>query len=216
MEQPILISNAEVIELLQKRISLRNESRAASSKREQDATGVSAPVSQSKKREPKSGVATSQMSHRDWIEAKVLEYLQSTPCTKLKDPSRRSELKSRLMSKKRKKKDILGDDESQPGRLSSVPTGFDLTEAESLQLINFMPTEMVELHLMVEELHARMTEKEQDALLELISYYSESKDGVNQETRTENKVDSREKEVIEDSLLIKHHENVLGIEKAMM
>ena len=216
MEQPILISNAEVIELLEKRISLRNESRAASSKREQDAAGDNAPVSQSKKREPKGAVATSQMNHRDWIEAKVLEYLQSTPCTRLKDPSRRAELKSRLMSKKKKKKDILGDDESQSGRLPSGLTGFDLTEAESLQIINFMPTELVELHLMVEELHARMTEKEQDALLELISSYSVPKDDVNQETRTENKAESREKEVIEASLLIKHEENILEIEKAMI
>ena len=54
------------------------------------------------------------------------------------------------------------------GKSSSRTTGFGLTEAESLQVLNFMPQEKVEIHLMVEELHARMSEERQDELLELI------------------------------------------------
>jgi hypothetical protein len=47
-------------------------------------------------------------------------------------------------------------------------TGFDLTEAESLQILNFIPTEPVEDSSLIEELHARMTEKQQEGLLEFL------------------------------------------------
>jgi antitoxin component of MazEF toxin-antitoxin module len=46
-----------------------------------------------------------------------------------------------------------------------------LTEAEALQVINFMPTEPVEIHLMVEEMHTRMSEDRQRELLDLIASY---------------------------------------------
>ena len=46
--------------------------------------------------------------------------------------------------------------------------------------MNFMPTEPVEIHLMVEELHARMTEPQQEQLLELIRSYR--KDGTSSTT----------------------------------
>ena len=129
---PVLISNTHVLELLQ--TSLASRSSQKSSKRYQ---------------------------HRDWIESKVIEYLQSTPCTRL-DSTRRDELQSLLQSRKKIKK--------ADGDVGSI-TGFDLTEAESLQILNFMPMEPVEIHLMVHDLHSRMSENEQDALLELIGSY---------------------------------------------
>ena len=54
-------------------------------------------------------------------------------------------------------------------------SGFGLTEAESIQLLNFLPREPVEIHLMIEELHTRMSEKRQEELLQFLqSYYRQS------------------------------------------
>jgi len=171
-QPPILISNAEVLELLQKK--------------------------QSNKRSRGSG-----FEHRDWVERRVVEYLQKTPCAKL-DANRREELKSVLTEgsggKKRRKRQlsvgiVIVDDDGGDGDNGNNDAannnndndnrnnnldgdrrkriGFGLTEAESLQVLNFMPTELVELHLVVDQLDARMSEREQEELLETIgSYYS--------------------------------------------
>lgn len=100
--------------------------------------------------------------HRDWIAKKVHQYLSTqTPCTKL-DSARRDELKDILQAGYKKRKVAID---------SSSPLGFGLTEAEALQILNFLPSEPVEIHLMIEELHTRMPEREQDRLLELIPKY---------------------------------------------
>jgi tRNA A37 methylthiotransferase MiaB len=48
---------------------------------------------------------------------------------------------------------------------------FDLTALETMQILNFMPTELVELFLIVEELPDRMNEERQQELLQLISSF---------------------------------------------
>eukprot|EP00978_Attheya_sp_CCMP212_P008360 scaffold19705_cov58-Attheya_sp.AAC.2 len=49
--------------------------------------------------------------------------------------------------------------------------GFGLTDAETLQVLNMMPQESVDIHLMIEDLTVRMTEERQEELLELIQSY---------------------------------------------
>ena len=49
---------------------------------------------------------------------------------------------------------------------------YGLTDAETLQILNLMPTEPVEIHLMIEDLTSRLNEDEQNRLLSLISEYS--------------------------------------------
>ena len=61
---------------------------------------------------------------------------------------------------------------SSPKALS--PGYYGLTEAEALQVLNFMPQEPVEIHLMVEDLHDRMSEKKQEELLDMIRSYNTS------------------------------------------
>jgi hypothetical protein len=144
-ETPVLISNAEVMELLQENLASR---------------GAKQSNSGGSYRNKRSNL----YQHRDWIEQNVYEYLQPTPCGQI-EKSRRQEFQNALRSNKKR------------ATTTSAPlTGFDLTEAESLQILNFMPTEPVEIHLMIEELHARMTEKEQEGLLEFIASYKIKED----------------------------------------
>jgi hypothetical protein len=139
-ETPVLISNAEVMELLQENLASRETKHSSSSSIRNKRSNL--------------------YHHRDWIEKHVCEYLQSTPCGQI-EKSRRQEFQSALRSNKKQATTTT----------SAATTGFDLTEAESLQILNFMPTEPVEIHLMIEELHARMTEKQQEGLLEFIASY---------------------------------------------
>jgi hypothetical protein len=144
-ETPVLISNAEVMELLQENLAAREKEQSSNS---------------GSYRNKRSNLYT----HRDWIEQNVYEYLQPTPCGQI-EKSRRNEFQNALRSNKK-----------QATATSATTTGFDLTEAESLQILNFMPTEPVEIHLMIEELHARMTEKQQEGLLEFIASYKIKED----------------------------------------
>lgn len=138
-ETPVLISNAEVMELLQENLASRETKQSSSGSYRNKRSNL--------------------YHHRDWIEKHVYEYLQQTPCGQI-EMSRRLEFQNTLRSNKK-----------QATTTSATTTGFDLTEAESLQILNFMPTEPVEIHLMIEELHARMTEKQQEGLLEFIASY---------------------------------------------
>lgn len=129
-DSPVLLSNSEVIHLLEDRLKSR------------DCTN----------KKPK----RNKYKHRDWIENKVVEYLKTTPCISLGKSDIGSFQNTLMKSKKRKSVD------------TSNEIGFGLTEAEALQVLNFMPKEKVEIHLMVEELHTRMTDERQDELLEYI------------------------------------------------
>lgn len=127
---PVLVSNQEVMELLERRM-MKNRS------------------SNKRKRPSK---------HCEWIEEKVVQHLQTTPCVRL-NASRRDELRSTLQSTKKS------------------TTGFALTDAESVQILNSMPAEPVELHLLIEDLHARMTDRQQKELLQFItSFRKDEKD----------------------------------------
>jgi hypothetical protein len=167
-DSPVLISNAEVMEMLNEQITKRKEKEAK----------------QKRWRKP-----NNKFAHRDWIEEHVHEYLQTTPCVNI-ETSKLEELKSKLMTPKKKQS---------TGQITKM-TGFCLTEAESIQLLNFMPREPVEIHLMVEELHARMSEKRQEELLELIR--SNMKEGqtdqANDATKQEEVVEDVSMEVVKE------------------
>jgi RNA polymerase Rpb4 len=177
---------------------------------------------------------------RDWVQAQVVQYLQSTPCTRL-DPSRRREFQSLLESRKRRAvksslspakpnpdpvfptspsplkvpsaeppfpdlapssggnlqpdlngipardsvstaslkaaaastsaRDESGDESPYDGD-EAIATGFGLARSEALQILNFMPSEAVELHLMIDDLDSRFSTKQQDGLLDAISRYT--------------------------------------------
>lgn len=119
--------------------------------------------------------------HRQWIERHVQEYLETSPCARL-DISRRQELKAILRGSRKRRHAVTVpnyhpsvDDHPQPHQPTAPHpsrVGFGLSEEEALQILDTMPTEPVELHLLVSELHARMPERQQEALLELVAAYT--------------------------------------------
>jgi hypothetical protein len=82
---------------------------------------------------------------RDWIEEQVHLYLtQITPLTRQRD----------LLPLVRQ----LRDD-------------YKLTNAEILQILNFLPTESVETHMIIEDLPSRFSDEQEEELLKLIASY---------------------------------------------
>uniref|UniRef100_A0A7S1DDV3 DNA-directed RNA polymerase III subunit RPC9 n=2 Tax=Cyclophora tenuis TaxID=216820 RepID=A0A7S1DDV3_CYCTE len=112
----------------------------------------------------------SKLKNRDWIESKVLEYLKSSRCTQL-EAEKAPQLVERLQGEKK--------------------DGFGLTEAETLQVINLMPSESVEIHLMIEDLPSRMTDEKQEELLNFVASFR-------QPDETENQKKDESEEIIEE------------------
>ena len=86
------------------------------------------------------------LRHSDWIHEKVYEYLKKMPCANVRT-------------------------ESMSTLVKELQETFGLTAAESLQILNFMPRESVEIHLIIESLPLRLTEERQAELLSLIGSY---------------------------------------------
>jgi hypothetical protein len=166
-DAPALLTNIEVMEILQKRWTSRPSV--------QDETTTN-PQKQKKK--------NNSLRHAEFIEREVYKYLESSSCSKLNIedmPTFISKLKQKkdadTNAKDRKEEEYdvttnqnddnnVKDKNSQENR-----TKYGLTNAEILQILNLMPTELVEAHLIVEELHTRLSEEEQEELLQLIRDY---------------------------------------------
>jgi hypothetical protein len=192
-EAPVLISNAEVMELLQRNMSAREEKQPP--KRNYNRRNIN------------------KFEHRDWIEEQVHSYLLTTPCVRL-PVANVAELKGKLMASAQKKQATTttttkGEDGESAAVVSSKPVGFGLTEAESTQILNFMPGEPVEIHLMIEELHGRMSEKRQEDLLKLVA--SCSTDGAAAAEGDETKDEEEEQEIIEEEAEEVHTANGNGV-----
>lgn len=183
---PVLLSNAELMTLLEKDVK-DNKKRMQAEAQKQKQKG--------RKQDRK---VKNRFEHRDWIQENVLEYLKGTPCINI-PKSKLQELKSKCMSggssssSPTKKKRRTS--ESSPPKASPT-TGYGLTEAEALQILNFMPQEPVEIHLMVDELHDRMSEAKQEEFLDMIRSYNTS---VETPDNGEDKVAGTD-EVVKDSI----------------
>jgi RNA polymerase Rpb4 len=203
-ETPVLISNIEVFELLKKQQKKRLQHEvvlvAAQNTGEHGAGDTGGgdggnngrPLAKKHRR----------VRHRDWIEEKVMQYIQSTPCMQIANSNRpeRHQLEKKLTSPPKKKSmssssscssesstfkktmmnttdastttcsaNIIGQQQQQHHHGFSGGSGYGLMPAEALQILNFMPTQLVEIHLMIEELNERMTEKQQEEFLKFMS-----------------------------------------------
>ena len=122
-------------------------------------------------------------AQRDWIESKVLEYLKGTPCVQI-PVSKIPELKSKCMGSKRqntrsqRQSNNDNDTTNKNNNPTTTTSGYGLTEAETLQVLNLMPQEPVEIHFIVEEVRARMSESQEEEFLSMIkSYCKDNKNG---------------------------------------
>jgi RNA polymerase Rpb4 len=141
---PYLINNLAVLEMLQTRVEARKGRKRSTSSR--------------------------QHQHCEWVEAKVVEYLQGTTAAVQFGTARNAAALQKVL-RSNKKMTRAAAAAADGTVLVSTTAGFDLTEAESLQIVNLAPTEPVEIHLLVEELHDRMTARKQEELLATIQSY---------------------------------------------
>jgi hypothetical protein len=161
---PALVTNIEVMNILTKRIEQRQE---------QEQQNETQEAARNKK--------GNKLRHRDFIEEKVYEYLQSTPCA-IVDFEKMPEFVGRLKGTHTKEEDATSltkvDAEIKEGgkeienETSDKKQGYNLMNAEILQISNHMPVHLVEIHLMIEELMGRMDEVKQNELLQLIAEYA--------------------------------------------
>ena len=172
-DAPSLVTNIEMMRILSRKIDARGDGE------ESDIT------THATRRGQKENV---ELQHLDWMEEVVYEYIQSTPCASV-DFGHMPELVAKL-----KGGNVLVNGGSanigngKPGHTDGASTsgndhsggdgneGFGLTDGETLQILNLMPRETVEIHLLIEDLPSRMTEERQSELLETVGKYSASPD----------------------------------------
>lgn len=134
------------------------------------------------------------LRHRNWIEDEVVQYIQQTAAMEFHSTPHTLPLQSILRRRKRRSVSntpMVSSTEAPP-RVSYLPetivatanasilndetkskrtTGFHLTEAEVIQLLNHSPQEMVDLHLYIDKIHDRFTISEQEELLRIVDHY---------------------------------------------
>ena len=149
---PTLVTNIEVMELLQEKLATR--------------------ISSSDDGNNKKG--SSSFQSRDWIEQTVFNYLKSSPVGS--SDVKLDEMPKLIATIRRELPAINSTyDDADDTKLDETDDhdGYGLTKAETLQVLNHLPTSLVELHLLIEDLEKRIPEEEkQMGFLRLLSQYS--------------------------------------------
>lgn len=146
------MTNIEVMELLQEKLATR--------------------ISSSDDGNNKKG--SSSFQSRDWIEQTVFNYLKSSPVGS--SDVKLDEMPKLIATIRRELPAINSTyDDADDTKLDETDDhdGYGLTKAETLQVLNHLPTSLVELHLLIEDLEKRIPEEEkQMGFLRLLSQYS--------------------------------------------
>lgn len=113
-------------------------------------------------------------TNHEWVEEKALEYLKSTNTSKLMIGNKCRKINGSTLS-------IVELDISKrvPDFISKLRKDFQLTDAECLQILNLLPKEIVDLHLIIQDLDDRLTEDKQRQVLDLIIKHSEGASDAN-------------------------------------
>ena len=156
-DAPALVSNLEVMELIQERMATRQSDKFT------DGTAVNS--------------ARGPFQQRDWIEQTVLEYLKSSPAgsstVKMDELPKLVETLRREVPAAAAPADADATKSTKNENDDDSMRGYGLTTAETLQVLNHLPTSLVELHLLIEDLEKRIPDEEKQMdFLRLISQYS--------------------------------------------
>mmetsp|Transcript_3888 Transcript_3888/g.8376 ORF Transcript_3888/g.8376 Transcript_3888/m.8376 type:complete len:260 (+) Transcript_3888:193-972(+) len=194
---PALVTNMEVMQILTARADARRK--GAEAEGEDVATG----------RKRRKRPDDRRHRHRDWIEGKLLDYLKSSPCgADGVDRSKMGELVGKLRGVGSAADDTTATDAEMSDAVKSSPddnsgqeleqsggggANYGLTDGETLQILNHMPSELVELHLMIEDLPDRMADERQEELLALVGEYA----GQNNEGQQQQEEQGMEQDVEE-------------------
>mmetsp|Transcript_2525 Transcript_2525/g.5501 ORF Transcript_2525/g.5501 Transcript_2525/m.5501 type:complete len:179 (+) Transcript_2525:123-659(+) len=163
---PSLLSNAEVLEVLQRQNEHNNgkELLQDSSKNSNDSNRDD--ISKNKHKGKKQKVY---YKRRDWIQQETLMYLKTSPCSSL-DVQRIDDLKAKFCTND---SNITHMTSSALSKKKNGDKGYSLTEAETIQVMNMMPQgSVVDVHLLVAEAHTRIgDESEVEKFLDTLNKY---------------------------------------------
>ena len=104
--------------------------------------------------------------HRNWIQQRVVDYLKAFPSSHM-DATRRQELRSILQSNK-KRKHVTEDSPDVEEGDDDLCSGFGLSDNEAIAILDFMPTEPVDVFLVISDL-GDLAPRKQEAHSDLIS-----------------------------------------------
>lgn len=171
-----LVTNLEVMQLLQERIATRQTHTESTCGISDDSTS-----------------RKNQFKNRDWIEQTVLNHLQSSPVGKINSEKMFDDVPKLVEILRRdpatsiatlKYSSSIG---TVDGKKNSSPTdvnddgdkhlhqftGYGLSKTETLHILNHLPTSLVELHLLINDLENREHLDDEEKQLELLRLISQ-------------------------------------------
>lgn len=196
---PALISNVEVMKLIQKNIESHNKQEEQDAEMEDTTIGakeeyMSAKIWQKKELKQK---GRNKLKQKKWTEEQVLEYIEETPCTNV-DFDALPNLVKRLRAPKPKKSSSSSS--ADMTKIKHDEDNFGLTDAETLQILNLMPQELVEYHLIIEDISSRMSDDRQNELIDIVKQYVVVVKVKDEEQPNNNNNDATEDALTEDAL----------------